>query len=1010
MGPEPQPFDGSFDAMRRIVGMMLVFWLLVVPGVQGSDLHLREWHVADGLPDATITVMAQTPDGCLWVGTRKGLVRFDGRKFKPVVALDGWITGLEADEAGVVWVSTRRGDVWKVGRAGAVSAVHEGDKDQEGLTDFWPDENSLWLSRDFLSSDRSGVVWYCDPRGAYLGFRPDGGVVRPEVGGATFLGWVRDPEGWLHAIQPVGTVALSPGGRGADGAELGEGGSWVEDLGESVDGRKVVKKSLTRDGVVERRLADLGDGLTAQIAVSASLVDREGRIWAARWWRGIQVSDEGDVWEDPAGLARFPRCVVTCLFEDSHGSIWAGTLGEGLYQMRRQPVASLRIAGNRSETIITSVSVGHGGVLWVGTAGDGLFEKSDGRILRHEEVGLRVTSVLADRAGRVWVGTPESLFVREGDGFESEGSAFVLALHEDRAGNVWAGTQTGLIRFGVDGSRKVYVPEAPVFLDIRCLAESPEGEIWVGGFGSGLWLVEGEHLKAVPLAGSFRQKDFRSLCFGSDGCLWIGTLYNGLYRWKNGELLNLGSKDGLPDDCIIGIHREERGVIWFSSNNGIFGCPEKTIGRYEPGGTAPLAFWQVGLEDGLESRGCSGGGQPVIAVTEDGQLHVANMTAVASFLPKDIGDLQKMRQISVETVKADGVEMLVLDAEVEVESGVRRFEFEMLAPDLLGSGHQQVSYLLEGLDREWLQTGRELTAVYSRLAPGRYTLRLRTAGMDGDWHESARPLMLRVIPAFYETMWFRVLVGMFLVVIAVLVISSRYRRKWRSKVERMRLMQAVANERARISRDMHDDLGARLTEILLIGERGAEKETGTSAGPPLEKIVVKARSAVRSLEEIVWSANPRNDSLPRLVDYLCSTGEEICECAGIRCWHEIPETIPPLPLPPDYRHHVFLAVREAFHNLVKHSGASDAWLEIGFDGDAIEIKVEDNGRGPGDGISREGEDGVRNIKFRMDICGGRCTSGRREGGGLCLVMRIPLPRDEGVFDSGLLGDSARSYE
>jgi len=130
-----------------------------------------------------------------------------------------------------------------------------------------------------------------------------------------------------------------------------------------------------------------------------------------------------------------------------------------------------------------------------------------------------------------------------------------------------------------------------------------------------------------------------------------------------------------------------------------------------------------------------------------------------------------------------------------------------------------------------------------------------------------------------------------------------------------------------------------------------------------------------------------------LVDYLCSTSEEICDSAGIRCWQETPEIVPALPLPPDFRHHVFLAVKEAFHNIAKHSGASDAWLEIRVSGEMIHVTVEDNGRGLGGGTSADGEDGLRNISTRMELCGGKLEMLSREEGGVRLTMEIPLPQE-----------------
>lgn len=984
--------DLASSALRRVVWLVSWCCLAGLTALHGMDLNLRDWHVADGLPDETITVLAQTPDGCLWVGTRKGLVRFDGRKFRPVGELRGWITGLEADRKGEIWASMRNGDVWRVGRGWSCTLVHAGDKAEAGSTGEWANENGLWIAKDLLASDRAGAVWYCHPGGNYLGFQANGEVMRPALKFASFLGWARDGEGRLHAIQPGGAVALSAIGRGQQQHAAMQEASWIEDLGGSEKGRDLVQRTLTSGGILERRLPPLGDPLNRHAAISASLVDRQGGAWAARWWRGIEVMGKEGAWKTPPGVERFPRCVVTCLFEDSQGSVWAGTLGEGLYRMRRKPVESLVVEKGNRETVVTSVSAGPGGELWVGTEGEGLLEWRGGR-RRHADIGPKVTSTLADRSGRIWAATPDTLFVRSGGRFVPTAQGLVLALLEDRASDVWAGMQGGLVRFGTDGSRTEIGPAAARLLDIRCLAESPDGVIWAAGFGSGIWIVREDRLEPAPLPPTFKQKDIRSIGFGAGGCLWIGTLYNGLFRWKNGVMQHLASKDGLPDDCIIGIHREKHGVLWFSSNNGIFGCPEASIENYQPEGNAPLVFWQVGLDDGLENRGCSGGGQPVISASEEGRLHVANMTAVASFLPRQIRDLQTSRQVSIEAVHADGVEFPVPDGALEVKSGVRRFEFAMLAPDLSGVGHQRVSYRLENLDREWLPAGRDMTAVYSRLSPGTYTLRVRAGGMDGNWHEAATPLMLRVKPAIHETVWFRFLTGLVVVTLAMFAVSSRYRRKWRAKLERMNLLQAVADDRARISRDIHDDLGARLTEILLIGERGARHAEGTAAGPPLEKIVIKARNAVRSLEEIVWSANPRNDSLPRLVEYLCSTSEEICDSAGLRCWQEVPEMVPPLPLPPDYRHHLFLAVREAFHNIAKHSGAGDAWLEIGVSDGMIRITVEDNGSGLAGSVAARGADGLTNITTRMELCGGKMETLPRDGGGVHLSMVIPLPQE-----------------
>ncbi|MGI8966389.1 MAG: sensor histidine kinase, partial [Limisphaerales bacterium] len=183
---------------------------------------------------------------------------------------------------------------------------------------------------------------------------------------------------------------------------------------------------------------------------------------------------------------------------------------------------------------------------------------------------------------------------------------------------------------------------------------------------------------------------------------------------------------------------------------------------------------------------------------------------------------------------------------------------------------------------------------------------------------------------------------------------------------------AIEKERTRIAQDMHDQLGANLTEIGLL----TELTKRTSSRPHeinshLGKISERAREVSQTLDEIIWAVNPKNDSLPRLAAYIVHYAEELCEIALIQCrWH-VSKNLPDIPLSAEVRHNIFLAVREALNNIVRHSAASEARLQLSAENSTLEIVLEDNGRGFSVEDLDPSGNGLDNIKKRIETLGGR---------------------------------------
>jgi signal transduction histidine kinase len=218
-----------------------------------------------------------------------------------------------------------------------------------------------------------------------------------------------------------------------------------------------------------------------------------------------------------------------------------------------------------------------------------------------------------------------------------------------------------------------------------------------------------------------------------------------------------------------------------------------------------------------------------------------------------------------------------------------------------------------------------------------------------------------------------------------LIARSRLKRR----ISLLKMRNAREVERARIARDLHDDLGASLTEIALLADLGAEQAVGSAFEKHLDELSAKARALGLTLDEIVWAVNPREDTLASLLDYLASFATEFLDRAGINLRMNIATGMPDLPLDATVRHSVFLAVREAFNNIVKHSEARYAWLNVSMTDGILEINVEDDGKGVDDYALSRGH-GLSNFKVRMQACGGESTVSLREGGGTAVRFLVPM--------------------
>ena len=330
-------------------------------------------------------------------------------------------------------------------------------------------------------------------------------------------------------------------------------------------------------------------------------------------------------------------------------------------------------------------------------------------------------------------------------------------------------------------------------------------------------------------------------------------------------------------------------------------------------------------------------------------------------------------------------------AQVTIPAGKERLEIRYTSLNLLAPESARFKYRMEGYEEKWTDAHSDRSANYHKLPPGDYLFRVIACNEDGEWNELGATLAITVRPPFWLTWWFLTLsVAALLggIVGTVYFISTQ---KLQRQLAHLKQQEALEKERSRIARDLHDQLGANLTQISLLGEMAeTDKDLPEEVETHARQISETARATALALDEIVWSANPSNDTLEGLVTYACKYAQEYVALAGLTYRLEAPEKLPAISIPPDVRHNVFLAFKESVNNVVKHARAAAVKVRVRLEPNRFILEIEDDGRGVVEADKAKGRNGLRNMSQRMEDVGGEFLLGPGAERGTLIRLTAPI--------------------
>jgi signal transduction histidine kinase len=404
------------------------------------------------------------------------------------------------------------------------------------------------------------------------------------------------------------------------------------------------------------------------------------------------------------------------------------------------------------------------------------------------------------------------------------------------------------------------------------------------------------------------------------------------------------------------------------------------------GDNAKLRSLNFGLSDGLPSLECSGGSQPAGCKTTDGNLWFPTAKGLVGVDPKTIKINPLPPPVVIEEIRVDD-QPVARGADpagkLAIAPGRHRLEFDYAGLSFVAPERVLFKYRLDGLDEQWVDAAEKRVANYSYLPPGRYVFRVTACNNDGIWNENGASLPFIVLPYFWQTWWFRLCAALGAAIAVGGSVLLATRRRMRLKLDRLEREQAIERERTRIAKDIHDDLGSSLTRITMLSESArGELSASPEAAIQVDQIYNTARELTRAMDEIVWAVNPEHDSLDSLAIYLGKFAQDYLRASQIRCRLSIPEELPPWPVTAEVRHNLFLAFKEALHNVVKHSRATEVRVSLTLQTRAFVLTVQDNGRGfspelvpsriSADPDRIESGHGLINMKMRLQEIYGRC--------------------------------------
>lgn len=963
-----------------------------------DNYTIRNYGVDEGIFSPQVYKIHKDKKGFYWIVSNGELLRFDGLTFKdfPKGNIGGTLYGLVEDSEGYKWIPSIGAGLYKFNGDSLKSYMEStgdltksvilGNNDTllvgtygAGLKVFHKDSvfnkystanglvgDEIWT----IEKDRNGKLWIGTNSGISIF---DNGNIK------NFTTKNGLPYNRIRAIK-----------------ELENGEVWV---GTDKEGIVVFKNEIpvkyihTKDGLTNLLIQDIEEG-------------ENGDIFIATLGGGIVRYNNGvkDILTKNDGLISDE---VNTISIDGNNLMLLGT-EDGLSVLSQKFFKSLSMNG-KDVFNQEAVTLNKDGAdrIWLGTYGQGYWvqEQDRWKLLENPPKATNgyAQSGTIDGEGNLWVGTQGAgVFKIENDKFIEKFTTkngllddYVRGLAFDKEGNLWIGSNKGISVYNsLHELIETYSTEEeiPNAFCITLIAAS-DGSIWYGSYGGGVVRFKDGEKTIYNTNKGLKSDQVLSIYEDSNNDIWIGTFNYGISKVIGDGLYTLGPEDGLPSANYAGIVEDNSNNMWFATGNGITKVSLSSLNEYIDGAILKIPFHYFNYEDGLISDNLQAANNSTLLKLKDGTLLFASIDGVSHINPEKMNFIASSFEPYIDEIIIDAKKIDSQNS-FEIKPSDKKLSISFSAINFEAPKKTKFRIQLKGIDENWVYVEDRTTAYYDFLPDGNYTFVVSAIGPDGQWSEKTASIQFVVLPPFYKTWWFLGLCFIGFIGIGAGGVQIRSNIKLNKLNRELEFQQKMHQEKERISRDLHDNVGSQMTNLITgieISNLYLEKNKKDEAKEILANLDVDARNTMTDLRETIWLLDKEMVNCDSFVEHLKGYFKRQSHYLKGLKTDLIYESEEAFSLNPAHSLNLTRIIQEALNNTKKYAEASIFEVEFNIQEAQLLVTIRDDGKGIDlEKLTLESEgNGIKNMKHRAEDVGGSFRIESNTGNGTTIFLTFP---------------------
>lgn len=1026
-----------------ILNMICVFFNDKSNG-QNSNIEFENFTDADGLSSNSIQSIVQDNKGFLWFGTEDGLNKYDGYTFKNYYGNEYDTLTLSHNRIEQI-IKGQHHNLWLRNGDGTINLMDLSTEKVNRFSNVLPNnipnknfayilldhDNVLWL----FTRDKTVYKVYLNgnkkilPQTKYIKY-----IIPPDLLSRTHRLWsaFKDSSGviWINDMYwqyvkmiPVNNSQTDYRFEKLNTAFLNFNNDSVLYCGSvSQDSKK--NYWITANGYIVE--FDLNGRVKNKWKVNNGLrgnfVQQNNYMWCSTNNGLARINlltkkIEYIIYE-PGAKGSLAFLFVISIYCDKQGILWAGTHnGLSKWDSNKKKFALFRknlkeTKNNLPDNRIRAIAANDSGIVWLGTDQHGLsrYNTRTGEYMNYIHTGKSSNEILFNSFGSilclgdsVWLaGSINRLQVFDDVSkkfyhykFPFRPDESIKAIRYDGNNIIWLAGQFGLCRLKKNETSltRISFKEFGLTIEqpIRCISNIVNRAIWLGGEdGILLHILYNQDgyplkIKKILLPGNYNSgfsKNTVNSIYNSGDAIWIGTYGGGLLKYnpKQQVFVRYTTRNGLSNDVIYGIMPDQYGNLWMSTNKGI----SKFV-------VAENFFCNYTSSDGLQGNEFNSG---AYSINSSGYMFFGGTNGWNMFHPDSIKTniyepeivftgFEVFNKPVAVSAKSLFTKEINYTNEITLQYEQSVFSFEFAALNYTNSMSNQYQYLMEGYDKEWQHLGTRRFITFTNLNPGHYSLKIKGSNNDGVWSRKIKTLRICILPAWYQTWWFKIAMVM---TIAGLAAAIYY---WVMRFRRIKRAEQ-RNIREQVKKDLHDDLKSDLAAIerkAMVVDKALLRGDQPRARERAREISELTQRALSTVDDLSWAFNPLEDSademLKRMKNFIVAIMTD-----EINYTIDFPDQPLDIMLPFKARKHTYLIFKECLQNMVKHAFCKNAWIRISFSENKLTLLIKDDGCGF-DMSNLDRASGVIHIKERAREINGKLIIKTAPHEGTSIFLEVP---------------------